>query len=130
MRRWFTVSSLFLQRQHQLTRVRPCLLRLSIVRILSKAIVQTKKGKRGGALTFQTIFQGKGKTLQIVMYYYSSSLQTCNYVLGTITFYVSLGEVFEEYKRSRNATKESSFQSSTSLTKLGFQRTYEWEDSK
>jgi hypothetical protein len=51
MRRLFTVSSLFLQRQHQLTGVRPRLLRLSIMRILSKASVQVKKVIRDGAFT-------------------------------------------------------------------------------
>jgi hypothetical protein len=47
MKKWFTISSLFVQIQHQLTRVRPCLLKLSIVRILLKATIQVKKTIQG-----------------------------------------------------------------------------------
>jgi hypothetical protein len=79
-----------------LIRVRPHLLRLSIVRILPKAAGQVKKAIRGGAFTFQTLFQVKRKTGQILKYSNSSSLQTYDYDLGTATFYVSLGRVFDE----------------------------------
>jgi hypothetical protein len=55
------VSSLFLQRQHQLTSIRPRLLRLSIVRILPKATIQVKKAIRGVVFTFQTLFQANSQ---------------------------------------------------------------------
>jgi hypothetical protein len=70
------VSSLFLQGQHQLIRVRPRLLRLSIVRILSKATVQVKKeyevepspAKRSSReidKTFQTVVKCNSSSHQI-----------------------------------------------------------------
>jgi len=53
------VSSFFLHRQHQLAKEKPLFLRVSTVRILSSAAVHKKKATRGGALTFQTLLQGK-----------------------------------------------------------------------
>jgi hypothetical protein len=53
---------IFLIRQHQLARWKPCLLRLSTMRILPIAAVHKKKAMHGGALTFQILFQGMNYT--------------------------------------------------------------------
>jgi hypothetical protein len=48
----------FLQKQHQLTRMISRLPRISAIRILPQAAIRVKIVVRGGALTFQTPFQG------------------------------------------------------------------------
>jgi hypothetical protein len=45
--------------QHQFAREKPLFLRVSTMRILSSVAVHRKKTTRGGALTFQTLFQDK-----------------------------------------------------------------------
>ena len=44
---------------HQSTKSKPLSFKLSLVRILFQATIQTKKKTRQGALTFQILFQGK-----------------------------------------------------------------------
>ena len=54
--KWFTVSSSHRQRQHQLTRGKFFLTRLSIIRIPPLATVHKKKATLLGTLTYQMLF--------------------------------------------------------------------------
>jgi hypothetical protein len=54
----FHVGGQCKKRQHKFTIVKPRIIRLSIVRILSQVAVHVKDAMHGGALTFQTLFQG------------------------------------------------------------------------
>jgi hypothetical protein len=99
MRRWFTVSSFFfLQRQHQLARVRPRLLILSIVRAFPEVAVQVKKALCGGALTFQTLFHGNKQDFLTVKGYSSSSLHSRDCMLGSSTYNLSPPDGFSSTK--------------------------------
>jgi hypothetical protein len=57
--RWLTNSPLALHMQHQSIMITLHFLRLSTVRILSKAAVQVKKATLVGTFDFHTLFQGK-----------------------------------------------------------------------
>ena len=57
--KWLPVSPLNLHMQHQSIMISCLFLRLSIVRILPNAAVQTKKATLEGAFAFHTHFQGK-----------------------------------------------------------------------
>jgi hypothetical protein len=112
MKRWFTVFSFFLHKQHQLTRVRPCLLRLLIVRILPKDAVQVKKAVRGGALTFQKIILFKryekhfiGPKLTSVqqnihIYYQIQQTQRIKYSMRQQYMFLTLGLKHKSKRRS------------------------------
>ena len=54
-----TVSPSHQHKQRQLTRGNPLLTRLSMVRILSQAVVHKEKYTLLGAFTHQILFQGK-----------------------------------------------------------------------
>jgi hypothetical protein len=83
----------------------PGLLRLSIVRVLPKAAVQVKKQYKVESLP--------SKCNQIVTYCNSSALQTRDYVLGTITLYLSLSERFSK------SIKDQGMQPKTQAPNLG-----------
>ena len=66
IRRWSTDSPFLLHIQHQ-SKIKICrFLRLSIVKIFPKAAVHTKKATLEGTLDFQTVFQLKLRTCELM----------------------------------------------------------------
>jgi hypothetical protein len=100
--------------------VLPRLLRLSIVRTLAKVVVQVKIAIRGVEPSPSNLSsKEKDKTLHTVVKSKSSSHQTHDYLPGSTTFYLSLLDGFSKStKDPRNATRDSSSQSWTTLRKL------------